>query len=247
MEERKDPSAQSGLGMRLHKKVLNELQRLNIVARPAVSIAFQQKQKRWVIAGEEGGGSVDKIGHYVGFLGVAPDGLAVSIPIQSLIPNAIQRRVISSELVRIEAFRYEQSCQYNVTHHYLVSPGEGRRPELHGRELFRAYNGILTSDSKQPVFFDRAGEPVDLPADLIPAIQAVTRGILSLRNKRAHLISVPAIILPPIEALNKQEPVASLEVSPAATAIAIVETATPKKARARTRTVSQPEEEEIRA
>lgn len=189
----------SGLGSRFPKNVLRELNRLNIGCRTAVSIVFQQKNKRWMIAGEEGGGSVDRLGHYVGYVGVAPEGLAVSIPIQSFIPNRTQRRVFAQDLVRFEIFRYENSCNLTVTRHHLVSPGEGRRPELKTDELFHQKNGILTSDSKQPVFFDHAGEPIDLPRELIPAIQAASKGVLSQRNKRAHLIGVADVSLPSVE------------------------------------------------
>jgi hypothetical protein len=195
----------SGLGSRFPKNVLRELKRLNIYCHSSVSIVFQQKSQRWMIAGEEGGGSVDRLGHYVGYLGVAPEGLAVSIPIQSFIPNRTQRRVFAHDLVRLEIFRYETSCNLTVTRHYLVSPGAGRRSELKTVELFQQRNGILTTDSKQPVFFDGAGEAIDLPRELVPAIQAVSKGVLSQRNKRAHLIGVPDVTLPSVETKKQTE------------------------------------------
>jgi hypothetical protein len=195
----------SGLGSRFPKNVLRELKRLNIDCHSSVSIVFQQKSKRWMIAGEEGGGSVDRLGHYVGYVGVAPEGLAVSIPIQSFIPNRTQRRVFALDLVRLEIFRYENSCNLTVTRFHLVSPGEGRRSEMKSDELFHQKNGILTPDSKQPVFFDRAGEPIDLPIELIPAIQATSKGVLSQRNKRAHLIGVSDVTLPTVETKKPAE------------------------------------------
>jgi hypothetical protein len=195
----------SGLGSRFPKNVLRELKRLNIYCHSSVSIVFQQKSRRWMIAGEEGGGSVDRFGHYVGYVGVAPVGLAVSIPIKSFTPNRTQRRVFAQDLVRLEIFRYETSCDLTVTRFYLVSPGGGRRSEMKTVELFRQQNGILTPDSKQPVFFDRAGEPIDLPRELIPAIQATSKGVLSQRNKRAHLIGVPDVPLPSVETTQPTE------------------------------------------
>jgi hypothetical protein len=195
----------SGLGSRFPKNVLRELNRLNIDCRSSVSIVFQQKSQRWMIAGEEGGGSVDRLGHYVGYVGVAPEGLTVSIPIQSFIPNRTQRRVFARDLVRFEIFRYENSCNLTVTRYRLMSPGEGRRPELKSDEIFRQQNGILTPDSKQPVFFDRAGEPIDLPRELISAIQATSKGVLSQRNKRAHLIGVSDVTLQTVETKKPTE------------------------------------------
>jgi hypothetical protein len=195
----------SGLGSRFPKNVLRELKRVNIYCHSSVSIVFQQKSQRWMIAGEEGGGSVDRLGHYVGYLGVAPEGLAVSIPIQSFIPNRTQRRVFAQDLVRLEIYRYETSCNLTVTRFYLVSPGGGRRSELKAVELFHQRNGILTTDSKLPVFFDGAGEPIDLPRELVPAIQAVSKGVLSQRNKRAHLIGVSDVTLPSVETKKPTE------------------------------------------
>ena len=77
----------SGLGMTMHGKVIVELRRLALTARPNITLVHQEKNKRWMIAGEEGGGCTGDVGHYVGFVGVHTLGLAVSIPLQSLIPN----------------------------------------------------------------------------------------------------------------------------------------------------------------
>jgi hypothetical protein len=86
------PPRNSGLGMTMNGKVIVELRRLALGARPNLTPVFQQKHKRWMIAGEEGGGCTGEIGHYIGFAGVTPEGLTVSIPIQSLIPNSTQRQ-----------------------------------------------------------------------------------------------------------------------------------------------------------
>ena len=93
------------------------LDALALGARPNLTPVYQQKHKRWMIAGEEGGGCTGEIGHYIGFAGVTPEGLTVSIPIQSLIPNSTQRRVISQEMIRAQLFRYGSSCDLLVTHH----------------------------------------------------------------------------------------------------------------------------------
>ena len=99
-----------GLGMVMHRKVVDELKRLGLSCHPYLTVVFQQKQKRWMLAGEEGGGSTADVGHYVGFTGIMPSGIAVSIPIQSLVPNSTQRRVIAQEMIRAQIFRYGNSC-----------------------------------------------------------------------------------------------------------------------------------------
>jgi hypothetical protein len=188
----------SGLGFRFPKLVLRELKRLGIECRPEVRIVHQKKNARWLIAGEEGGGAEGAIGHYVGFVGVSPEGVAVSLPIRSFIPNRIYRKVFAQDLLRLQVFRYEQSINLSITRHCLVSPGPGRRPELISRDVFIQREGLLTNGSDLPVFIDRTGEPVDMPADLIPAIKAACRGVATVRNKRAHLIGLPDVTLPPI-------------------------------------------------
>ncbi len=226
------PTRHSGLGMTMHGKVIVELKRLGLGARPNLTPVYQQKQKRWMIAGEEGGGCTGEIGHYIGFAGVTPGGISVSIPIQSLIPNSTQRRVISQEMIRAQLFRYGSSCDLLVTHHYLAPAArEGARPPLERRLLFQGKNGILAPDTKQPVFFDHAGEAVDFPMELIPLIQAVSKGATTPKNSRAHCIPLPPVMLPPVkrpkvEATPLIEGVALSDETPVAAAATT--TATPR-------------------
>lgn len=187
-----------GLGMVMHRKVVDELKRLGLSCHPYLTVVFQQKQKRWMLAGEEGGGSTADVGHYVGFTGVTPSGIAVSIPIQSLVPNSTQRRVIAQEMIRAQIFRYGNSCNLLVTYHWLNSAGDSERPTLDSHRLFYHRNGILAPGTKQPVFFDRAGEPIDTPPELVPLIQAVTDGVLAQKNHRVHCIPVPGIKRPDV-------------------------------------------------
>ena len=194
------PTRNSGLGMTMHGKVIVELRRLALGARPNITLVHQEKHKRWMIAGEEGGGCTGEVGHYVGFAGILPLGLAVSIPIQSLIPNSTQRRVISQEMIRAQLFRYGSSCDLLVTHHYLAAGAEeDSRPSLERRVLFHGKNGILAPGTKQPVFFDHSGESIDFPKHLVPLIQAVSKGAMTPKNNRAHCIPLPPLTLGPIK------------------------------------------------
>jgi len=186
----------SGLGMNMHGKVIVELRRLALTARPNITLVHQEKNKRWMMAGEEGGGSTGDVGHYVGFVGVNGPGLAVSIPLQSLIPNTTQRKVISQEMIRAQLFRYCNTCDLLVTHHYIgETAGDSAIPSLQRRVLFHGKNGILAPGTKQPVFFDHAGEAIDFPKNLIPLIQAVSAGATTPKNKHAHCISLQPITL----------------------------------------------------
>jgi hypothetical protein len=195
-----NPPRNSGLGMTMNGKVIVELRRLGLGARPNLTPVFQQKHKRWMIAGEEGGGCTGEIGHYIGFAGVTPEGLTVSIPIQSFIWNTTLRKVVSQEMIRAQLYRYGTSCDLLVTHHYLAPAAkEGARPPMERRILFQGTDGILAPDTKQPVFFDHAGEAVDFPKELIPLIQAVSKGATTPKNKRAHCIPLLPVALPAIK------------------------------------------------
>jgi hypothetical protein len=195
-----NPPRNSGLGMTMNGKVIVELRRLGLGARPNLTPVFQQKHKRWMIAGEEGGGCTGEIGHYIGFAGVTPEGLTVSIPIQSFIWNTTLRKVVSQEMIRAQLYRYGTSCDLLVTHHYLAPAAkEGARPPMERRILFQGNDGILAPDTKQPVFFDHAGEAVDFPKELIPLIQAVSKGATTPKNKRAHCIPLLPVALPAIK------------------------------------------------
>jgi hypothetical protein len=103
-------------------------------------------------------------------------------------------------MIRAQLFRYGSSCDLLVTHHYLAPAAkEGARPPLERRILFQGKNGILAPGTKQPVFFDHAGESVDFSKDLVPLIQAVSKGAMTPRNNRAHCIPLLPITLPPIK------------------------------------------------
>jgi hypothetical protein len=229
------PPRNSGLGMTMHGKVIVELRRLGLGARPNLTPVFQQKQKRWMIAGEEGGGCTGEVGHYIGLAGVTPSGLAVSIPIQSLIPNSTQRRVISKEMIRAQLFRFGNSCDLLVTHHYLAPAArEGARPALERRVLFQGKNGILAPGTKQPVFFDHAGEAVDFSKELIPLIQAISKGATTPKNNRAHCIPLRSITLPSMKK-HKVEAAPVSEAASAVQGVALIDAASAIAARTNTR------------
>lgn len=184
----------SGLGMRLPHSVIRELRKVELRVNSAVSIVFQQKAKRWLLAADEGGGSLKDIAHYVGYAGVTPDALAFSLPVHALIPNAVHRRVAGAHLVRFELLRAGESCDLAVTHHFFDSPQEGRRPVMRRTNLFVGRSGVLTPESKEPLFFDRSGEQIDIPKPLLAGVQALTAAAFCLHCKHAHLIGLPPVV-----------------------------------------------------
>jgi hypothetical protein len=185
----------SGLGMRFPQTVLRELRRVELRVKSGVSIVFQQKAKRWLLAADEGGGSLKDLAHYVGYAGIAPDGLAFSLPVHALISNAVHRRVAGDNLVRFEILRAGESCDLAVTHHFFENQQEGLRPVMRRTNLFVGRSGVLTPESKQPLFFDRSGEIIDIPAPLLAGVQALTAAAFCFQCKHAHLIGLPTVDL----------------------------------------------------
>lgn len=186
----------AGLGMELTAPARQELRSSGFRIRPAVSIVHQPKNRRWLLSGEEGGGSVKAVGHYVGYTGTSMDTSLLSLPVQALLPNVIHRRVLSASLIRFEIFRYEQSCELEITHLFLDSSKKGQRPHIVRRDLFRGRDGLLTADNPVPLFFSRSGELVELPDHFTPGLAAVTRGVQCIKCKHAHLIGLPTIRVP---------------------------------------------------
>ena len=193
MPQKETEINRSGLGMRFPQTVIRELRRVELRVNSGVSIVFQQKAKRWLLAADEGGGSLKGIAHYVGYAGIAPDGLAFSLPVHALIPNAVHRRVAGDNLVRFEILRAGESCDLAVTHHYFESLQEGRRPVMRKTNLFVGRSGVLTPESREPIFFDRSGEIIDIPAPLLAGVQALTAAAFCFQCKHAHLIGLPAV------------------------------------------------------
>ena len=193
MPQKETEINRSGLGMRFPQTVIRELRRVELRVNSGISIVFQQKAKSWLLAADEGGGSLKGIAHYVGYAGIAPDGLAFSLPVHALIPNAVHRRVAGDNLVRFEILRAGESCDLAVTHHYFESPQEGRRPVMRKTNLFVGRSGVLTPESREPLFFDRSGEMIDIPTPLLAGVQALTAAAFCFQCKHAHLIGLPAV------------------------------------------------------
>ena len=66
MPQKETEINRSGLGMRFPQTVIRELRRVELRVNSGVSIVFQQKAKRWLLAADEGGGSLKGIAHYTG-------------------------------------------------------------------------------------------------------------------------------------------------------------------------------------
>ena len=75
------------------------------------------------------------------------------------------------------------------------------RPKATSELLFRGWQGQLPLDlvtkdralsgTIAPEFFDRAGEPRQLPSKFVKAVQAITKAVNCLKCSHAHLLIKP--------------------------------------------------------
>ena len=119
----------------------------------------------------------------------------------SLTVNSDHAIVLAPALSSIELFRYEHTYELLITRHRIVEGGEGNRPKTESELVFRGWQGqlpldLVTKDKAlagniAPEFFDRAGEPRQLPAKFVKPVQAITRAVNCLKCSHAHLLIKP--------------------------------------------------------
>jgi hypothetical protein len=104
-------------------------------------------------------------------------------------------------IASIELFRYQHTYELLITRHRIVEGGEGMRPKAASELVFRGWQGQLPLDlvtkdkalagSIAPEFFDRAGEPRQLPAKFAKPVQAITRAVNCVKCSHTHLLIKP--------------------------------------------------------
>jgi hypothetical protein len=173
----------------------------NIRCTPDVSLEYQRAANRYVLRGRESGGAVKELGRYVGFCGAEGEPLQWFLKPDSLTVNSDHAIVLAPALASIEIFRYEHTYELLITRHKIVEGGEGMRPKAASEQVFRGWQGqlpldLVTKDKAlagtiAPEFFDRAGEPRQLPAKFVKPVQAITRAVNCLKCSHAHLLIKP--------------------------------------------------------
>jgi hypothetical protein len=168
---------------------------------PDVSLEYQRAAKRYVLRGRESGGAVKQLGCYVGFCGEEGEPLGWFLKPDSLTANGDHAIVLAPAIARIEIFRYEHTYELLITRHKIVETGEGKRPKATSELIFRGWQGQLPLDlvtkdkvlagTIAPEFFDRAGEPRQLPAKFVKSVQAITNAVNCLNCSHAHLLIRP--------------------------------------------------------
>lgn len=190
-------------GLTLPEPTREEIRKTGIFCRTSLEIVYRQQAKQWVLRGEESGGAVASLGHYVGFSRMDGRTLPWTQRVQNFMPNGVHAIAIEAELCRVEMFRFENTYDVLITKHWLTSEG-GRRPRLASEILFYRRAGTLTTElwgndsafrgGASPRFFRRNGEE-DLPPDgFIDVLLKVTEAVCCVGCKHAHLLELGTAI-----------------------------------------------------
>jgi len=132
-------------GLTLPEPTWKEIRRTGVYCRATIQLVYQPQSRRWALRGEEAGGAVASIGHYVGFTGADGQPLPWTQRIQNFMPNGVHAVAIAPELYRVEMFRYESTYDVLITRHTLSSH-QNTRPEIESKIVFFRRAGTLTTE-----------------------------------------------------------------------------------------------------
>jgi hypothetical protein len=188
-------------GLTLPEPTRKEIRKTGIHCRATIQRVYQQQSRRWALRGEEAGGAVASIGHYVGFTGADGQPLPWTQRIQNFMPNGVHAVIITPELCRLEMFRYENTYDVLITRHTL-SPHQNTRPEIVSKIIFFRRAGTLSTElwgkdsafrgGAVPSFFKKNGEEEILPSTLLDALLKVTEAVCCVGCKHSHLLEMGA-------------------------------------------------------
>ena len=170
-------------GLRLPRRALDALKKREIFAQPSVGLNYQHLAKRYVVHGVESGGAAGDIGRYVSFAQEGGQAIECLHPVESIGVNGPHSVVVAPVLIRLDMLR--KGCTYEllITQHQPSSDGNGTRPQLESKILFRGVHGRLefSRSGKDigrgtvlPSFYSRSGEGIGIPKRFRSAVHALT-------------------------------------------------------------------------
>jgi hypothetical protein len=184
-------------GLSLPAETREQVRKIGILCRPQVEIVYQQRANQWKLRGEESGGAVELLGHYVGFVDINGEGLPWLQRVKNFLPNGIHAVVIADELVRVEMFRYETTYHLLISKHWLQGKDK-ERPELKSAILFLGGNGSLDTElwskdaafrgGAMPHFYARSGELAPPGATWTNATLKITEAACCCGCRHCHLL-----------------------------------------------------------
>lgn len=191
-------------GLTLPEAVLKALRKRGIYCVPGVTVEHQHLGRRYVLRGVESGGAVSDMGRACAF--VAQDGsqLPWLQSLQSLAVNGRHAILLAESFIRLEMLRSLKSYELVITSHTLSPVAGNNRPKAGSRLLFRGKDGLLPFDlwkekhrvlrgKVMPMFYDRAGEVIQLPLEYEEAIRRLTVAVCCVGCKHTH-VGVPPVV-----------------------------------------------------
>src|SRR5260370_6953547 len=109
-------------GLTFPAETREQIRKTGIRCRPQLEIVYQQRANEWKLRGEESGGAVADLGHYVGFVGKDGETLPWLQRVQNFLPNGVHAVVVETALIRLEMFLYEQTTHLFIHNHPLATP-----------------------------------------------------------------------------------------------------------------------------
>jgi hypothetical protein len=144
---------------------------------------------------------VADMGRFCAYL--SPDGLPLPWlqSIDSLAVNGRHAIFLAESLVRLEMSRMVRTCELSISLHSLSLPPGRTRPEIASKWLFRGRDGVLPLElwkeehralrgQLAPVFYTRAGEPMEVPQRFEEGIRKITAAVYCIGCTHTH-VGVP--------------------------------------------------------
>ena len=210
------------LRLTLPPEAVERLTKAGIRCTPEVTLEYQRAAGRYVLRARESGGAVKEMGRYVGFCGVGGECLPWFVRPDSVVSNGDHAIVIAPALVSIEVFRFERTYELLIARHTIGEAQARKRPTITTQVVFRGWQGQLPLDlidrdkalagKIAPEFFTRAGEPRQIPAQYVEAVQCVVRGANCQQCSHCHLlVPKPAVAAPVAAVVTTAEPATASE------------------------------------
>ncbi len=188
-------------GLSLPASGLEALQKRGIYCTSSLSIEHQHLARRYVLRGVESGGAVVDMGRACAYLSSDGNPLPWLQSLDSIAVNGRHAIFLAESLVRIEMLRMVRTYELSISLHTLsLLPGR-ILPEIASKLLFRGRDGTLPLDlwadqnkslrgRVAPTFYNRAGEPINLPRRFEEAIRKLTEAVCCIGCRHTH-VGVP--------------------------------------------------------
>lgn len=193
----------ASLGLRLPHLTLKKLQQSGIYCVPTLSLVRQRSTQQHLIRAHESGGAVAELGCYCGFSTDTGEPLGWLQRIETIGVNGLHARALTASLVRIHMVRVMHTYDLLISKHSLGAGEAHRPPSLTHSILFYGRQGTLELElwgkDKEfrgrvfPVFYDRGGDQLALPAQFAEAVRQAVVGVTCCGCQHSHLLTAPDI------------------------------------------------------